>query len=241
MANWSSAVFINAYIDFANQPSDRHQSNFLSLPSLPFPPLPPLRRLHHINKPLPTSQPPLSTSPSLTPTSQQQPHTNPPTPTNPTTNTGTHTYLLRLTTPHPRPDLAQTLAHEQDPIDQQPVRRALDLEVAEKGIGAKQREHLVERVVGLRVRVDVDGGGGGGKRGEGVCGAAGAGAQGEECDVACWWEDIRVRGVSQIGGFGVRRIGKGEGGRGCAYRLVGHLGLAGRWSGRPVGRGGGVS
>jgi hypothetical protein len=52
---------------------------------------------------------------------------------------------------HLRPDLAQTLANPQNAIDQQPVGRALDLEVAEECVCAEQAEHLVERIVGFRI------------------------------------------------------------------------------------------
>ncbi len=68
---------------------------------------------------------------------------------------GKHTYLLRLLPPHPPFNLPQTLAHKQNPINQQPVRRPLDLEIPEKCIGAKQREHFVERVVRFAVGIDV--------------------------------------------------------------------------------------
>jgi len=68
---------------------------------------------------------------------------------------GKHTHLLRLLPPHPPLDLPQTLAHKQNPINQQPVRRPLDLEIPEKRIRAKQREHFVERVVRFAVGVDV--------------------------------------------------------------------------------------
>jgi hypothetical protein len=62
---------------------------------------------------------------------------------------------------------------------------AFDLEVAEEGIGAEQREDFIEDVVGFRVWVDVEGGGVGWESGEGVGGAAGFGAEGEEGEVAC--------------------------------------------------------
>jgi hypothetical protein len=62
---------------------------------------------------------------------------------------------------------------------------AFDLEVAEEGIGAEQREDFVEDVVGFRVWVDVKGGGVGRVGRKGVGGAAGFGAKGEEGEVAC--------------------------------------------------------
>jgi hypothetical protein len=46
-------------------------------------------------------------------------------------------YLLSLPPAHARLDLAQHLAHEQDAIDEHAICRALDLEVAEKSVGAE--------------------------------------------------------------------------------------------------------
>jgi hypothetical protein len=48
-------------------------------------------------------------------------------------------------------NLAQTLAHPQDAIDQQAIGRALDLEVAEEGVCAEQTQDLVQGVVALSV------------------------------------------------------------------------------------------
>jgi len=50
-------------------------------------------------------------------------------------------------------DLGKTLADVEDAVDKQAVGRALDLEVAEEGVGAEQRQYLVEDVVRLGVRV----------------------------------------------------------------------------------------
>jgi hypothetical protein len=44
---------------------------------------------------------------------------------------------------HLRPDLPKTLTNPQDPINQQPIRRPLYLEVAEKRIRPEQTQHLV--------------------------------------------------------------------------------------------------
>jgi len=54
---------------------------------------------------------------------------------------------------HPRPNLPQTLTHPQNPINHQPIRRALYLEVAKKRVRAEQAENLVQRIVALRVRL----------------------------------------------------------------------------------------
>lgn len=50
-------------------------------------------------------------------------------------------------------DLAEALADEEDAVDEEAVGGALDLEVAEEGVGAEEGEHLVEDVVRLGVRV----------------------------------------------------------------------------------------
>jgi len=92
-----------------------------------------------------------------------------------------------------RLDLAQAVADEPDAVDQQPVGRPLDLKVAEEGVGAEEREHLVQDVVRLGVGVGrlVRGQRRVGE-GEGVDGPADLGAEGEEREVA-----------DQAGGVGV--------------------------------------
>jgi hypothetical protein len=57
--------------------------------------------------------------------------------------------LLRFPRSIIRPHLPQTLTHPQNPINQQPIRRSLDLEIAKEGVCAKEREDLVERIVGF--------------------------------------------------------------------------------------------
>ena len=96
------------------------------------------------------------------------------------------TYLLRLTPAHPILDLPDQLAHEQDPVYEDPVGGPLDLEVAEECVGAEEGENLVERVVGLVGCIDCEGvdGGVGGESGELEGGAAGVGAEGEEGEVS---------------------------------------------------------
>lgn len=66
------------------------------------------------------------------------------------------THLLRILLPHGPLHLPQTLTNEQNPINQQPIRGPLDLEVPEKRIGAEEREDFVERVVRLVISVDVE-------------------------------------------------------------------------------------
>jgi hypothetical protein len=84
-----------------------------------------------------------------------------------------------------RLDLGEAVADEPDAVDEQAVCGALDLEVAEEGVGAEEGEDLVEDVVALAVRV----GGlvrGERWRGEGECvgRATGLGAQGQKGEVA---------------------------------------------------------
>lgn len=82
-------------------------------------------------------------------------------------------------------DLGETVAEEPDAVDEQAVGGALDLKVAEEGVGAEQREDLVEDVVALRVRVRALGGGQGRVRdGKGVGRAADLGAEGQQGEVA---------------------------------------------------------
>jgi len=87
---------------------------------------------------------------------------------------------------HPRPNLPQTFTHKQNPIDQQPIRGPLDFKIPKERIRPEQTQHFIKRVVALAVRLGalrcgyltrIQGG-------EGVCGAAGACAQGEEGEVA---------------------------------------------------------
>lgn len=52
-----------------------------------------------------------------------------------------------------RLDLAEALAHEEDTVNQEAIGRTLDLEVAEEGIGTKERQSLVQDVVAIRFRV----------------------------------------------------------------------------------------
>lgn len=61
--------------------------------------------------------------------------------------------LLGLLGRRRRLDLAQAVAQEPDAVDEQAIGGALDLEVAEEGVGAEEGEDLVEDVVALGVRV----------------------------------------------------------------------------------------
>lgn len=104
------------------------------------------------------------------------------------------THLLCLSGCHARLHLAQALADEQDTIDQHAVGGPLDLEVAEECIGTEKREDLIDTVVRLAIGVNIDVGRRGRKRGESVCGAACAGAEGEEREIACERSGISICG-----------------------------------------------
>ena len=93
------------------------------------------------------------------------------------------TYLFSIPPPHPRLNLAQNLAHEQNAVDHDPVRRALDLEVAKERVRAEEGENFVERVVGLMVRLNSKVGDISGERGQLNRGTAGACAQGKKSKV----------------------------------------------------------
>lgn len=107
---------------------------------------------------------------------------------------GLTTHLLCLSGCHARLHLAQALADEQDTIDQHAVGGPLDLEVAEECIGTEKREDLIDTVVRLAIGVNIDVGRRGRKRGESVCGAACAGAEGEEREIACERSGISICG-----------------------------------------------
>jgi hypothetical protein len=49
-----------------------------------------------------------------------------------------------------RADLRKAVGHIEDENDEEPVRGALDLEVAEQGVGAEEVECLVDNIVLLR-------------------------------------------------------------------------------------------
>ena len=114
-----------------------------------------------------------------------------------------HNILLSLTETRLGLDLSQAVADEPDTVDEQAVGRALDLKVAEERVGAEEREDLVEDVVALVVWVGRLVGGERDGR-EGVGGAAGLGAKGEEREVAD--EARRIRVVVEDGVVGLRRI-----------------------------------
>lgn len=82
-------------------------------------------------------------------------------------------------------DFGEAVADEPDAVDEQAVGGALDLEVAEEGVGAEQGEDLVEDVVGLGLGVGgLVGGEGRVGEGQGVGRPAGLGAQRQEGEVA---------------------------------------------------------
>ena len=91
---------------------------------------------------------------------------------------------------HPRPNLAQTLTNPQNSINQQPIRRSLDLKVAKECVRPEQTQHLVQRIVALGVGFGGEVCGQRGVEWEGVGWTADAGAQWEEGKVSdvggCW-------------------------------------------------------
>ncbi len=121
-----------------------------------------------------------------------------------------HDVLLRIAHRGIRLDLRETVAQEPDAVDEEAVRRALDLKVAEKGVGAEERDDLVEDVVAVRVRVRRLGGGQWRVRErERVGRAADLGAQREQREVA---DEARVGlrvedGVVGLEGDGVSTWG----------------------------------
>lgn len=93
--------------------------------------------------------------------------------------------LLCITSCHTWLDLPQTLADEQRPVDEHPVRRPIDLKVAEQHIGPEKGEDLINAVVRLIVRRHFGIGDIRRERGECVCGAARASPQRENGEVSC--------------------------------------------------------
>lgn len=82
-------------------------------------------------------------------------------------------------------DLGQAVTDEPDAVDKQTVGGALDLEVAEEGVGAEEGEDLVEDVVALAVRVGrLVGGQRRVREGEGVGRTAGLCSERQEREVA---------------------------------------------------------
>lgn len=95
------------------------------------------------------------------------------------------THLLGVPFAHARLDDAQGLADEEDAIDEDAVGGALDLKVAEEGVGAEEGEDLVDGVVRLVRRLDRQLRHVGGQRGQLQRRAARAGAQRQQREVAC--------------------------------------------------------
>lgn len=83
-----------------------------------------------------------------------------------------------------RPQFGETVAEEEDTVDQVTVCGALDLEVTEEDVGAEEGEGFVEDIVGFAFGVDVVRVDGGRERREGVSWSAGFGAEWEEWEVA---------------------------------------------------------
>jgi len=99
-------------------------------------------------------------------------------------NYGRRSYLLGFAGVHCRLHLPEALADEQGSINEHAVGRAVNLEVSEQDIGAKQRQDLVDAVVGLAVCGNVDVGGIWGESRQGVSGATGASAERQNWEVS---------------------------------------------------------
>lgn len=93
--------------------------------------------------------------------------------------------LLCITSSHAWLDLPQTLTDKQRPVDEHPVRRSIDLKVAEQHIGPEEGEDLIDAVVRLIVGGHIGIGDVRWERGECVCGAARASPQRENGEVSC--------------------------------------------------------
>lgn len=83
-----------------------------------------------------------------------------------------------------RPQFGETVAEEEDAVDQVAVGGALDFKVAEEDVGAEEGEGFVEDVVGFGFGVDCGWVGVRWERGEGVGWSARFGAEREEREVA---------------------------------------------------------
>jgi hypothetical protein len=59
------------------------------------------------------------------------------------------THLLSFSPAHAWLDLAQHLAHKQDAIDHNTIRRAFDFEVSKECVGSEEGKDLVEWIVRL--------------------------------------------------------------------------------------------
>ena len=87
-------------------------------------------------------------------------------------------HLLSVPLPHITPDLPQTLADEQDAVNQEPIGWALDLEVPEESICAEEAQDFVEGIIGFAVRIDRDFICAGGELGKSVGGTTSASSEG---------------------------------------------------------------
>lgn len=119
-------------------------------------------------------------------------------------------------------DLVEAVADEPDAVDEQPVGIALNLEVAEEGVCAEERENLIEDVVALAVRVGrLEQGQRRVRERQGVGRAAGLGSEREEREVADEAGDVRVVVEDGVVGLGekddvsVERSASGRHGMAC--------------------------
>lgn len=118
-----------------------------------------------------------------------------------------HHILGRIPQRRRGPNLGQTIRDKPDAINEQAVGGALDLKVAEEGVGAEEGQHLVQDVVALRVGVgrQVRREGRVGK-GERIDGTPGLGAEREEREVADEAGRVGVRVEDGVVGLGKRKL-----------------------------------
>ena len=66
-------------------------------------------------------------------------------------------YLLCLFRAHTWLDLSQTFANEEYAIDEQSIRRSLDLKVSEERVCAEETQDLIQRIVRLAIGIYIQG------------------------------------------------------------------------------------
>lgn len=129
-----------------------------------------------------------------------------------------------LPSAHSRFNLRQTLTNPQDAINQQSIRGALNLEVAEERVGSEQTEHFVQRIVALGVGFGGEMCGERGIEGEGVGWAADSCSEGEERKVSNvrggWRGGVRVEYAVVCLGVVSTEVDMGRWRRGGQLRMV---------------------
>lgn len=115
------------------------------------------------------------------------------------------THLLSISPGHACLDLAQRLAHKQNAVNQHAVSRALDLKVAEEGVGAEEGEDFVDGVVRLVRGINGELGDVGGERGQRHGGSACPRAERQQGKIA--WS-VSIRAFERALSLAERRSGR---------------------------------